>query len=35
MGERAERVFGKKNFMELYAVFSSPVMYRVQTEAGR
>ena len=35
MGERAERVFGKKNFMELYAVFSSPIMYRVQTEAGR
>jgi len=35
MGERAERVFGKKNFMELYAVFSSPIMYRVQTETGR
>ena len=35
MGDRAERVFGKKNFMELYAVFSSPIMYRVQTEAGR
>ncbi len=35
MGDRAERVFGKKNFMELYAVFSSPLMYRVQTEAGR
>ena len=35
MGERAERVFGRKNFMELYAVFSSPVMYRVRTEAGR
>lgn len=35
MGERAERVFGKKNFMELYAVFSSPIMYRVETEAGR
>lgn len=35
MGERAERVYGKKNFMELYAVFSSPVMYRVETEAGR
>ena len=35
MGERAERVFGKKNFMELYAVFTSPIMYRVQTEAGR
>jgi ATP-dependent Lhr-like helicase len=35
MGDRAERVFGKKNFMELYAVFSTPLMYRVQTEAGR
>lgn len=35
MGERAERIFGKKNFMELYAVFSSPIMYRVQTGAGR
>ncbi len=35
MGERAERVFGRKNFMELYAVFSSPIMYRVETEAGR
>lgn len=35
MGQRAERVYGKKNFMELYAVFSSPVMYRVQTATGR
>ncbi|MFO0577447.1 MAG: hypothetical protein U1A78_25870 [Polyangia bacterium] len=35
MGQRAERVFGKKNFMELYAVFSSPVLYRVVTGAGR
>lgn len=35
MGERAERVFGRKNFMELYAVFSSPIMYRVETESGR
>lgn len=35
MGDQAERVYGKKNFMELYAVFSSPIMYRVQTEAGR
>lgn len=31
MGERAERVYGRKNFMELYAVFSSPVLYRVLT----
>lgn len=35
MGQQAERVFGKKNFLELYAVFSSPVLYRVQTEARR
>ncbi|MUG98509.1 hypothetical protein F7734_41935 [Scytonema sp. UIC 10036] len=34
MGEKAERVFGRKNFMELYAVFSSPVMYKVETPAG-
>jgi ATP-dependent Lhr-like helicase len=31
MGQAAERVFGKKNFLELYAVFSSPVLYKVQT----
>jgi ATP-dependent Lhr-like helicase len=31
MGETAERVYGRKNFMELYAVFSSPVLYRVET----
>lgn len=35
MGQKAERQFGKKNFLELYAVFSSPVLYRVITEAGR
>lgn len=35
MGQKAERVFGKKNFIELYAVFSSPVLYRVLTQAGR
>lgn len=35
MGQTAERVFGKKNFLELYAVFSSPVLYKVQTEAKR
>jgi len=35
MGQRAERVFGRKNFMELYAVFSSPVLYRVETGSGR
>jgi ATP-dependent Lhr-like helicase len=35
MGEKAERVFGKRNFKELYAVFSSPVLYRVVTKTGR
>ncbi len=35
MGQTAERVFGKKNFLELYAVFSSPVLYKVQTETKR
>ncbi|HMA92529.1 MAG TPA: DEAD/DEAH box helicase [Polyangiaceae bacterium] len=35
MGPTAERTFGKKNFLELYAVFSSPVLYKVQTEAKR
>lgn len=35
MGQRAERVYGRKNFLELYAVFSSPVLYRVMTGAGR
>jgi len=34
MGDQAERVFGRKNFMELYAVFSSPVLYKVKTKAG-
>ncbi|MBI5544623.1 MAG: DEAD/DEAH box helicase [Deltaproteobacteria bacterium] len=35
MGEKGERVYGKKNFSELYAVFSSPTLYRVQTATGR
>lgn len=35
MGTKAEKVFGKKNFLELYAVFSTPVLYRVHTETGR
>jgi ATP-dependent Lhr-like helicase len=34
MGERAERIFGRKNFLELYSVFSSPLLYRVVTVAG-
>lgn len=35
MGRAAEKAFGKKNFLELYAVFSSPILYKVQTEAKR
>ncbi len=35
MGEKAERAFGRKNFRELYAVFSSPVLYRVVTKGSR
>jgi ATP-dependent Lhr-like helicase len=35
MGEKAERAYGRKNFQELYAVFSSPILYRVVTNAGR
>jgi ATP-dependent Lhr-like helicase len=35
LGQRAERIFGRKNFMELYAVFSSPVLYRVHTATGQ
>jgi ATP-dependent Lhr-like helicase len=35
MGTKAEKRFGKKNFLELYAVFSSPILYRVVTHAKR
>ncbi len=34
IGDETERVFGRKNFMELYAVFSSPQLYKVKTGAG-
>ena len=34
IGDRAEQVFGRRNFMEIYAVFSSPQLYKVSTEAG-
>lgn len=34
IGDQTERIFGRKNFMELYAVFSSPQLYKVKTEAG-
>lgn len=35
LGPKAEKRFGRKNFMELYAVFSSPQSYTVQTMAGQ
>lgn len=35
LGQKAEKVFGKKNFLELYAVFSTPQLYKVQTESKR
>lgn len=34
MGEKAEKVYGRKNFAELYAVFSSPVLFTVVTKGG-
>jgi len=34
LGEKAEETFGRRNFMELFAVFSSPISYRVETAAG-
>jgi ATP-dependent Lhr-like helicase len=34
MGEAAERTYGRKNFLELYAVFSSPQYYRVIGPGG-
>ena len=35
LGARAEKVYGRKNFMELYAVFSTPQYYRVLAAGGR
>ncbi len=35
LGPKAERKFGRRNFMELFAVFSSPQSYTVQTTRGR
>lgn len=35
IGPKAERTFGRRNFMEMYAVFSSPQSYTVQTHTGR
>jgi ATP-dependent Lhr-like helicase len=35
LGPKAERRFGRRNFMDLYAVFSSPRSYAVQTSGGQ
>lgn len=35
MGGKAEKVYGRKNFMELYTVFSSQQPYAVMTAQGR
>ena len=35
LGPKAERRFGHRNFMELFAVFSSPESYTVQTGDGQ
>ncbi len=35
LGDQAERVFGRKNFMEIYAVFTTPQLYQVVTAQGR
>lgn len=32
-GERAEQELGRRNFLELYAVFSTPALYHVETRA--
>lgn len=34
IGDQTEKTFGRRNFMEIYAVFSSPQLYKVLTEAG-
>lgn len=35
LGPKAERRFGRRNFMELFAVFSSPQTYTVQTAGAQ
>lgn len=35
LGPQAERRYGRKHFMELYAVFTSPQTYTVQTSDGQ
>ena len=35
MGDAAEKAFGRRNFMELYAVFSSPQLFTVESMSGK
>jgi ATP-dependent Lhr-like helicase len=35
LGPKAESQFGRRNFMELFAVFSSPQSYTVQRDSGK
>jgi ATP-dependent Lhr-like helicase len=35
IGDKSERIYGRKNFLEIYSVFSSPQLYNVQTKSGR
>ncbi len=35
LGPKAEKRFGRRNYMDLYAVFSTPALYRVHTLDGR
>ena len=35
LGPKAERRFGRRNFMGLFAVFSSPLSFTVQIAAGQ
>lgn len=34
LGDQAEKAYGRKNFMEIYAVFSSPQLYKIQSNAN-
>lgn len=35
VGQAGEQAFGRRNFMEMYAVFSSPLLFQVETLTGR
>jgi ATP-dependent Lhr-like helicase len=34
IGDQTERMYGKKNFLELYSVFTSPTHYTIRTKTG-